>query len=164
METNSREFDDMCKLIEIKDTHGWPWILKMLSEHAATTGEDINAQLITHGTRQLACNNQAPQMETAQQIIESAVDTITYWHNHATSNDEFIEKAYQVANQVNRRTKAKEAPARRKLEKLLNFVNDNNEFAFQQKLKTSTKNPDYYNGIQDITEQIRIQLAEIINE
>ena len=40
MEIGSKEFEDMLKLIDINSTHGWTWTLQILSEHAATTGQD----------------------------------------------------------------------------------------------------------------------------
>jgi hypothetical protein len=39
-----------------------------------------------------------PRLKTRQEIIENAVRLMTYWHNHAKNNLEFIEKAYQIAN------------------------------------------------------------------
>ena len=39
-----------------------------------------------------------PRLKTRQEIVENAVRLMTYWHNHAKNNLEFIEKAYQIAN------------------------------------------------------------------
>ena len=39
-------------------------------------------------------------MKTKQQIIENAVRLMTYWHNEAKDNEQFVEKAYQIAHKL----------------------------------------------------------------